>query len=306
MIKVIDIMYVRFRAPDLETMKNFLLGFGLLESAATDEALYMRGYGSDFCCHITEKGEAEFVGLALEAGSEKDLHDLAASENLKVEERAEPGGGKRVALRDPDGFLVEVVHGIKKLPEQDIAIASRHNMDGHYGRFNERIAKHQGPSHVRRLGHCVLGVKDYQKSGAWYRARFGLLVSDEVFLVDENDVIGAFMRCDRGDMPVDHHTIFLAGLGESKFNHAAFEVENIDDLMRGRAALEEINAQKVWGVGRHILGSQVFDYWRDPWGHMIEHWTDGDLFDASKAPSRQPATELLGTIWGPPPPPDMG
>ena len=91
------------------------------------------------------------------------------------------------------------------------------------------------------------------------------------------------MRCDRGDMPVDHHTIFLAGMGEAKFNHAAFEVENIDDLMRGRAVLEQRGAQSVWGVGRHILGSQVFDYWRDPWGHMIEHWTDGDLFDASQA-----------------------
>ena len=23
----------------------------------------------------------------------------------------------------------------------------------------------------------------------------------------------------------------------------------------------------AWGVGRHILGSQIFDYWRDPFGH---------------------------------------
>ena len=29
-----------------------------------------------------------------------------------------------------------------------------------------------------------------------------------------------------------------------------------------------------------MLGSQIFDYWRDPWGHTVEHWTDGDLLDA--------------------------
>jgi hypothetical protein len=28
--------------------------------------------------------------------------------------------------------------------------------------------------------------------------------------------------------------------------------------------------KSVWGVGRHILGSQIFDYWWDPTGFMIE------------------------------------
>lgn len=30
-----------------------------------------------------------------------------------------------------------------------------------------------------------------------------------------------------------------------------------------------------WGVGRHILGSQVFDYWYMPDDFMIEHYSDG-------------------------------
>ena len=36
-----------------------------------------------------------------------------------------------------------------------------------------------------------------------------------------------------------------------------------------------------WGVGRHLLGSQMYDYWRDTHGFTHEHWTDGDLLDAS-------------------------
>ena len=32
-----------------------------------------------------------------------------------------------------------------------------------------------------------------------------------------------------------------------------------------------------WGVGRHILGSQVFDYWYTPDKFMIEHYSDGEF-----------------------------
>ena len=36
------------------------------------------------------------------------------------------------------------------------------------------------------------------------------------------------------------------------------------------------------GIGRHILGSQIFDYWQDPWGDKHEHYCDGDLFTADE------------------------
>ncbi len=96
--------------------------------------------------------------------------------------------------------------------------------------------------------------------------------------------MGAFMRCDQGAEFVDHHTLFLLGTGQTVFNHAAFEVADFDDLMAGHShlrdpGLAELEHAHSWGVGRHFMGSQVFDYWLDPWGHMVEHWTDGDLFD---------------------------
>ena len=39
-----------------------------------------------------------------------------------------------------------------------------------------------------------------------------------------------------------------------------------------------------WGVGRHLLGGQIFDCWRDPWGQKHEHYADGDLFDSAQEP----------------------
>ena len=75
--------------------------------------------------------------------------------------------------------------------------------------------------------------------------------------------------------------------------------------MAGNQFLKARGHRHDWGVGRHILGSQVFDYWRDPWGHRVEHWTDGDLFDASVAPNVADLQTMMGHQWGPAAPPDF-
>ena len=43
LIKVKDFAYGRLRAPDLDTQEEFLTHFGLIRSARTPTALYMRG-----------------------------------------------------------------------------------------------------------------------------------------------------------------------------------------------------------------------------------------------------------------------
>ena len=92
---------------------------------------------------------------------------------------------------------------------------------------------------------------------------------------------------------------FLAQLPRKPaFMHAAFEVASLDDLMLGHAHLAKQGRTAAWGVGRHILGSQIFDYWKDPWGHELEHWTDGDLFTASDAPNTATVGDLLAVQWG--------
>ena len=43
MIKVKDIAYVRFGAPDLDAMQHFADDFGLVTTQRTDDRLYCRG-----------------------------------------------------------------------------------------------------------------------------------------------------------------------------------------------------------------------------------------------------------------------
>jgi catechol 2,3-dioxygenase-like lactoylglutathione lyase family enzyme len=305
MIKVEDIVYARFRAPDLDKMEAFLVDFGMQRYARTDTALYMRGVGSDPIVHVTELGDPGFVGLAFQANTEADLQAVADANDVTVEVRSEPGGGKRVLVHDPDGFPIEVIWGLDKLDVMDVQEIAPLNARLDKPRQGAVKRMTAGPSHVHRLGHVVLNVIDYPKSFAWYHEQFGLVKSDEVFIGTEDAVLGAFTRCDQGERMVDHHTVFFVGAGKSGFNHAAWEVADLDDLMLGHDALAEKGHTSVWGVGRHILGSQVFDYWRDPWGHTVEHWTDGDLFDASVPPGKAPIDDLLGRQWGPEPLEDM-
>ncbi|MDR3507329.1 MAG: VOC family protein [Caulobacteraceae bacterium] len=303
-IRVEDIAFVRFRVPDLEGMRGFLQDFGLTV-ADHGGRLYARGTSPSPFLHVTEPGDPGFAGLGLRASSLEDLERLAKAEQAAVTPLDAPGGGYVVNLTDPDGRPVDVVAGQAPAPPLPLPDREAWNSAAAHHRLRQPRRTLAGPAHVVRLGHCVLNVADFRASERWYKDRFGFITSDEIALTPEFSV-GAFMRCDRGAEPTDHHTLFLvqspSGPG---FNHAAFEVADFDDLMLGHQRLKDAGRKAEWGVGRHILGSQIFDYWRDPWGHTLEHWTDGDLFTAEDGSHAATTAELMGVQWGPAAPPTM-
>lgn len=300
-IKVEDIAHVRFAAPDLGVMRGFLTDFGF-ETFEDGGRLYGRGRDGRPFVHVTEPGEARFVAVGLRAASVEDLERLAAAEGVPVEPLQEPGGGHVVRLVDPNGYQVEIVAGQQThcaaLPPAD----PPRNTASDKPRKRAPVRLQSAPAHIQRIGHAVLRVKDFRASEAWYKARFGFLTSDEIEAAKDVP-LGAFLRCDRGDIPSDHHTLFLAQLpGPPGLLHAAFEVANFDDLMLGHQHLKAAGRKPAWGVGRHIMGSQIFDYWLDPFGNELEHWTDGDLFTADDPPNKQTMQALLAVQWGAPHP----
>jgi catechol 2,3-dioxygenase-like lactoylglutathione lyase family enzyme len=300
-IRVEDIAHVRYAAPDLKAMRAFLDDFGM-NTFEQDERLYGKGSDGRPFVHVTEPGDAKFLAVGFRAETVEDLHKLAAAEGVPVEDLDEPGGGKVVRLTDPDGYGVEVIAGQAKADPAPLPADQPVNTAAAKPRFRQMVRLDPSPAHIKRIGHAVLKVRDFRRSEKWYKDRFGFLTSDEVEAA--RDVpLGAFMRCDRGDKPADHHTLFLAQLpGELGILHAAFEVSNIDDLMLGHQHLKARKREAAWGVGRHIMGSQVFDYWKDPFGNELEHWTDGDLFTAADPPQKQPMSALLAVQWGSPHP----
>jgi catechol 2,3-dioxygenase-like lactoylglutathione lyase family enzyme len=154
------------------------------------------------------------------------------------------------------------------------------------------------------LGHTAINVADAAVSVDWYAKTLGFLISDNLIGPDGESAIGAFMRCDQGDMPVDHHTlnnVQIMGEPRAAFGHAGYEVtDSVDDLMAGHYHMKTVDKYyHEWGIGRHLLGSQMYDYWRDPTGFTHEHWTDGDLLDASVTPTDTPARDLIMAQYAP-------
>lgn len=118
-----------------------------------------------------------------------------------------------------------------------------------------------------------------------------------------------FMHLDLGEEYSDHHCFFMqrqppSFFGRTYCHHSSFEVADVDTQLIGHQWLAKKGWHSVWGVGRHILGSQIFDYWADPTGFKIEHYADGDVVNKD-TPTRRHALGPL-SIWGPELPKDFG
>jgi hypothetical protein len=144
----------------------------------------------------------------------------------------------------------------------------------------------------------VLEVVDYQRVCAWYTQHFCLIPSDVQVLPDGSPAV-TFMRLDLSEKPTDHHTLALAQGIVDTYSHSAYELVDSDALGVGQRVLREAGYRHAWGLGRHILGSQIFDYWYDPWGDKHEHYCDGDLFTAERPMGVHAASREAMAQWGP-------
>jgi catechol 2,3-dioxygenase-like lactoylglutathione lyase family enzyme len=302
-IAVKDLAYVRYGAPDLDVMENFLLDFGLRRAARTESALYMRACSDNPFVHVTEKSKASReIGLGLLAQSQEDLTSVANTLNAPVHDNPEPGGGLRVSCVDPAGFRVDILYGqtpAQRLPCRDPV---EHNPASGRRRFGKTVRVTPAPSTVMRLGHIGLMVPDFARSLAFYRDVLGMKPSDDYFAVEPTNVVASFMHCDLGATYTDHHTVAVIAArdGIARFDHSAFEVVDLDDVMQGNQYLKSKGYRHSWGVGRHVQGSQIFDYWRDPYGNKIEHWTDGDLVNDASPVGLVPMSDTELWQWAPP------
>ncbi|MGE4480544.1 VOC family protein [Acidocella sp.] len=300
-ITIQDIVYVRYQAPDLDIMQSFLEDFGLKLSARTERALYMRGTSSTPHIHITELGtKPTALGLGLLAPSYAALEDLASETGAKIEETGEPGGGVCIRLTDPAGMRVEVLFGQDKLQELTHRAALTMNPAMPRARFGDVQRPMAGPSHVVRLGHTVIHTPHFRETMDYYQKMFGMRPSDTYYAGQKENMIGAFLHCGLDKTYTDHHTIAILAGEPTGFDHCAFEVVDFDDLMLGNQYLLEKNHSHSWGVGRHVAGSQIFDYWRDPFDNKIEHWTDGDLVNDDYEPVHTEVGPSTLAQWGPP------
>ncbi|MCV7175133.1 VOC family protein [Mycolicibacterium sphagni] len=302
-IKVHDLAWLEFDKPDLAAADVFAEAFGFHTVTRTRDNLHLRGADAGAPCVLIRRGtQTRFRGLAFKAADEADVRALAAAHNAPTRVLPESIGGLSVQLADPGSIPVTVVAGMHELPELPAQPPQVFNVGRQATRVNTTQRPQRAPATVQRLGHIVMQSTTYLETLNWYLDNLGLIVSDFLYFPGQRDrgPTMSFIRCDRGSIPTDHHTLALALGPANRYVHSAYQVSDLDALAAGGEYLSAQGYFRSWGIGRHIQGSQLFDYWRDPDGFLVEHFTDGDMFDSTLEPGWAPFTASGLAQWGPP------
>ncbi len=293
-----NLAYLTFERPDLTEAERFLEDFGLCVAFRSDHEIYFRCVSSEpYCYRVIRGNQSRFIGFGLTVASRNDIVKLSQLTGTSEIELLPFGGGECVRLNDPSGFTVEAVWGrvaSESLPHRSALIV---NQGDAHPRVNATQRPSVQPPEILRLGHVVLEVANFQETCAWYTQHFGFIPSDVQVLPDGSPAV-AFLRLNLGDTPADHHTLALAQGFMPCYSHSAFEVMDADAVGVGQRMLRERGWKHAWGMGRHILGSQIFDYWEDPWGDKHEHYCDGDVFTADVPTGIHEVNRAAMAQWG--------
>ena len=296
--RAVELAFLRWEKRDLAPTERFWRDFGFHILSSTPDRLVARAAGDAPCIALAERGPANrFVGPAFSMSGDTELS--AYVERLGatwLSPETIPGGGRGVELRDPSGrslWLLQAQARVEPMPMRP-AVSPQTNTTRHSPRVNRAVRTPIEPAQVAKLGHLVLQTVDFAGMAEWYLQVLGLIPTDVQYLPDGSPNL-AFCRLDLGEEPADHHTLVLVGGLEEKYEHSAYEVVDLDALGQGQQVLRAAGHSHLWGIGRHLLGSQLFDYWRDPEGFEHEHYTDGDLFTAEHETEYSPLT--FGGIW---------
>ncbi len=305
-VKAQSLTHLIVERPDLERAVHFLTDFGLILTQQDADTAYLRAAApTPYCYRIHRAERARFVGFGLQVQSREDLEKLARLPGASsIGATGRPGDGWQVSLTDPSGFTVEAVYGQTPSAAVEHRPPLTWNLAEQRPRTNATQRPPVTPPQVLRLGHVVIEVADYQSTCAWYTQHLGFIPSDVQVLPDGMPVV-TFMRLNLGHTPADHHTLAIAQSFMPAYSHSAYEVVDADAVGMGQRVLRERGWKHAWGMGRHILGSQVFDYWRDPWGAKHEHYCDGDVFTESLPTGVHTLSPATMAQWGQPIPRDF-
>jgi catechol 2,3-dioxygenase-like lactoylglutathione lyase family enzyme len=178
------------------------------------------------------------------------------------------GAGGTLRARDESGFAISFRRseaGSKAARNTAAPSRMNHPFDP------ERRAR------PRKIGHVVYAVakSDLERATAFYQKRLGFRLSD-------GTPGGNFLRCEGTH---DHHSLFLLSRPDRRaFDHVAFEVRDIDEIILGGKHMKSRGWQANTPVGRHVLGSNLFWYFNNPCGGRTEYYADMDQMDDNWKP----------------------
>ena len=235
---------VEIGTPDLAASVDFYTRvWGLEVVAEVGDKVFLAATGDDF--HVLELKQSDRAELRKISFRVRSVEDLAALFDKAVQAGCSvlrapgpadaPSGGERFVIREPQGSVLELVHGDRR-------------KDG-------RVV----PNRVQRLAHVNINSADIETLSSFYQTVLGFRLTDRSKMM-------AFLSCNS-----DHHAVVLADAASNGLNHIAFLMPDLEAVMRGSGLVVDKGYPIGWGVGRHGPGDNVFAYFVDPTGVVIEY-----------------------------------
>ena len=237
---------VTFEVPDLDAAVAFYTdAWGLSLWRREDGLAWLHGTGDDgYLLALRAGGRACIHEVTFRASSQADLEATAqrvAALGLEIvqplgEQRDDLAGGLGFSFLDPRRRTLRVVHGDLR-----------------------RSADPAHPDRPDRLSHVNINSQDVDADVAFFQDVLGFR------LTDRSKMMG-FVRTNS-----DHHSIVITEAPVDTLNHVAFNHADWENVMRASGRLVDRGHPIAWGVGRHGPGDNVFSYFVDPFGFVVEH-----------------------------------
>ena len=276
MARVTEVRYVGYAVPDLAAELSFYLDqWKLRQVHEEDGMIYLATEGHDELYVVrlrqSDVKRIDVVALAADTNADVDaLHDQVVASGCQVifapRELDGFGGGYGFRFFNPDGIEMEISAGVAR------------------GTARELEEREAIPA---KISHVVFHSPQHKEMTQWFIDTLGFRLSDW---------IGDFMsliRCNSA-----HHRIaFLPG--PPCLNHVAYDMPDVDEMMRGLKRLRRADFDTVWGPGRHTAGDNTFSYFVTPNGFTVEYTAHLEEVDDENWEPRTftPAPDIMDQ-WG--------
>lgn len=240
---------VDLRCPNPGASREFLeRTWGVIAAGSTGGADYYRGTNDHPYILSLRAAATTSVDAITFAGPPDEVEALLG--------RAKAAGALAstfAALDAPGGGAGGIVNG----PE------------GQRYRFVVETAKPEllppSPDRPLQITHAVMNAHDVAACERFAVDVLGFRVSDRTRAM-------TFIRANR-----QHHAVAYAHAQIASLNHIAFEMRDLESVMRGIGRLRDAGVPAVWGPGRHGPGNNVFGYFVAPFGCVIEYTSEVGL-----------------------------
>ena len=283
---------VVFGVADMAEAKRFLDDWGVTQVSATADRLVYRT--RDNCEVIVRPKDAQDLPPPIEAGNtvreviwgaaneqelEKTLSVVRGISNFHT------GADGLPRVADPNGL--SIAFRVSKRTPVEVK-PTMPNAPGSHNRVNARSPIHERAYPIN-IGHIVVFCSDFAAMRAFYTEKLGFVISDEY------PGHGVFTRCQKVG---DHHNLFMLNRpGKAGFNHVAFTVTDIHEVIGGGIAMAKKGWKTEIGPGRHPISSAYFWYFENPLAPPLEYYADEDYCTEDWKPSTFERKPELFAEW---------